>query len=576
MRNLFLILISVCYASLSWAQDSTRQEKKGIISTVHEKLNSSTTNVNQSTDSLKHKLSAKTLHHAADSLTQSKWNAKAASQKYDSLQQILGSQNKLTTVTDTVTKRITKPSDKLKQGADSLQHKADNYLQAKLDSVEQKFNKPLDKLNSNISSIEKPVEQKVEGVKQTIDQKTDKLQTNVQNATDGTVKAPIKDLNITNVDLPSKQGSVPDAAISNSNLPGLNTDLTGVTVPKGSTESLRLPDTKLNVDQLKDKANLKIPEADKVKNIQGEIGQVDSKLAEAEQYGKELQGLKKMDSASVESAVKKAEDKLAEMDELKGLEEAKKLEEKKLTLTKQQLEYNTMLQRYQDKKLLKDEIARKSRNVVNGKINKLTPAFKEAQEKIAKAKKINSNVEKFDDGKLKRENEMADKPFKERLVPGITLQVYNKQVFTIDWGVQLGYKLSNRLLMGVGGIYRIEVSENYSSWVKSSGIYGYRTYANFNLVKGFYVHGEFESLHLDSFVHPQTQMEVSSLQTYSGYFGIGKKYDISKKIRGSAIILYRAEFEGDLPSMSKINVRIGFDYNTKKRTKVGNARSKVK
>jgi hypothetical protein len=45
-----------------------------------------------------------------------------------------------------------------------------------------------------------------------------------------------------------------------------------------------------------------------------------------------------------------------------------------------------MMQRYQDKKLLKDEIARKSRNIVNGKIDKLSPAFKEAQEKIAKAK----------------------------------------------------------------------------------------------------------------------------------------------------------------------------------------------
>jgi hypothetical protein len=163
---------------------------------------------------------------------------------------------------------------------------------------------------------------------------------------------------------------------------------------------------------------------------------------------------------------------------------------------------------------------------------------------------------------------MASKPLYERLVPGITLQVYNKDVFTIDWGLQLGYKFSNRLIGGAGGVYRMNVSDKYESYVNSPGIYGYRLFGNFGIKKGFYVHGEFESLHLSTFVHPQTQLEVPTHAAYSAYFGIGKRYDISKKLRGSAIILYRVEFKGDIPSMSKINLRIGFDLNTKKRTRL--------
>jgi hypothetical protein len=163
---------------------------------------------------------------------------------------------------------------------------------------------------------------------------------------------------------------------------------------------------------------------------------------------------------------------------------------------------------------------------------------------------------------------MKSKPPRERLVPGITLQVYNKEVFTIDWGAQVGYKLSKRVIVGAGGVYRMSVGEKYPAWVRGEGIYGYRGYTGFNLIKGFYAHGELESLYSRTLVDPQTNVEVPSHQTYSGYFGIGKRYDITKKIRGSAIVLYRAEFKGDLPEMSKINLRISFDYDLKKTTKL--------
>ena len=138
------------------------------------------------------------------------------------------------------------------------------------------------------------------------------------------------------------------------------------------------------------------------------------------------------------------------------------------------------------------------------------------------------------------------------------IQVHDMDVFT-SIGPSARLQIFKRFAWGgAGAAYRMSVSEKYASWAKSAGIYGYRTYANYNIVKGFYIHGEFESLYINSAINPQTQTEIGSQLGYSGYFSIGKRYDISKKIRGSAIILYRAEFKGDLPSMSKINLRIGF------------------
>jgi hypothetical protein len=52
---------------------------------------------------------------------------------------------------------------------------------------------------------------------------------------------------------------------------------------------------------------------------------------------------------------------------------------------------------------------------------------------------------------------------------------------------------------------------------------------------------------------------------HTGYFGLGKRYDISRWLRGSALLLYRAQFKGHAPYMSKVNLRIEFNYNTRKR-----------
>jgi hypothetical protein len=568
-KILILLSVLICAALVSRGQNSTHQEKKGIISSIREKLNKDIPKTNTSTDSLPKKLAADTLKNPIDSLKQSKWSGNVANQKYDSIQEVLEGRDKITSTTDSITTIVNKPFDKVATLADSPQQKSGDFIQRRVDSLQQRVDKPIDKINDKASRLTKPVDQKADAVNQCIDDKTQNVQTSIQQgfnkATDGSVKAPGQNIGGVDFNVSTNQSALQGTNISNPNLPGVNTNVDGVKLPDGS---LKLPDSDLNVDQLQSKADLNLPQADKIKNIKANVSQVDSKLAEAENYEQEIKGIKKLDSASIQDAAKRLEDKAAD------IADVSRAEEQKQALTKQQMEYMNMMQRYQDPKLLKDEIQRKSRNVVNGKINQYTPSFKEAQKKIADAKKLNSKGDKFKDLKLKRENELADKPTYERLVPGITLQVYQKEVFTIDWGAQVGYKFTNRILAGAGGVYRMGVSEKYSSWVKSLGIYGYRVYGNFNLLKGFYAHGEFESLHVSRYTNPQTLLEIGSQQAYSGYFGLGKRYDITKKIRGSAIVLYRVEFEGDLPSMSKINLRIGFDLNTKKRIRLAKADTK--
>lgn len=93
-----------------------------------------------------------------------------------------------------------------------------------------------------------------------------------------------------------------------------------------------------------------------------------------------------------------------------------------------------------------------------------------------------------------------------------------------------------------------------------------RLYADFRLLKSFYAHGEFEALTLARLKQP-TRFETLPDQVYGSYFGLGKRYNISRKIKGSVIGLYRVDYKGTVPGLNKINLRIGFDLNIKKEKK---------
>jgi hypothetical protein len=151
---------------------------------------------------------------------------------------------------------------------------------------------------------------------------------------------------------------------------------------------------------------------------------------------------------------------------------------------------------------MEQEIIRKAKLVANDKLNKLTPALKSAQQQIAKAKKLNPAVQSFKDIVKKRPNEMKGKPFRDRFVPGLSLQSYRQEKFTVDWAVEVGYRVSGRLTTGAGYTYRVSLSEKNLNWIGNEGVSGYRFYTEFRLLKGIYAHGEFETLTLDKFKQP--------------------------------------------------------------------------
>jgi hypothetical protein len=49
-------------------------------------------------------------------------------------------------------------------------------------------------------------------------------------------------------------------------------------------------------------------------------------------------------------------------------------------------------------------------------------------------------------------------------------------------------------------------------------------------------------------------------RAYASYFGLGKRFNITRNLRGSILGLYRLEYEGELPGVNKISARFGMEY----------------
>lgn len=62
--------------------------------------------------------------------------------------------------------------------------------------------------------------------------------------------------------------------------------------------------------------------------------------------------------------------------------------------------------------------------------------------------------------------------------------------------------------------------------------------------------------------------EESDASVWSGHYGIGKQYNITRQLKGNILLLYRTEFSGHLPEQSKFNLRVGLNVATKKRSKL--------
>ncbi|MBL7877995.1 MAG: hypothetical protein JNL53_20180 [Cyclobacteriaceae bacterium] len=505
----------------------------------------------------------------ADSLWQIKSNqvnklvdsVKLSASKWDSLRQAgLASYDSVAASTKTLPNGLTKYKSKIDSIQGRITFKIDSLTA--LPKPNRLLIKSLDSLRTGLDSIKQKIAIVPEGVKKA-EEAVAKLQASVADKTSKMEAAINKKLAlfneqganlpegvklpVTNLSLPGNL-NMPTLEVGNLSLPAA--DLSQLKVDGLSLPDLKLPDANLDLPAL-DKSNLAdINGLDKLGDIQSKTAQVGELSGQA---GSLTEKFKDPDKLAEEF-----ENRAKEMNELSRFEDATG-QFAQMEKWRSDPEYVKEMALKQAKEQAVDHFAGKEKELLA------------AMEQLSGLKKKYKDADGVIDLLTKRQRPLENKPFIERVVPGISLQLASKNdVWWFDFNPYAGYQISGRLLTGLGWNERVAVNFKEKSYVQQDRIYGPRVYAEFKLKEGFFVKAESEWMNtFSTTVFPAfPQEETGRLWVWSSFAGIKNTFSLSKKVRGQVQILYNIyNPEKRSPYTSRLNVRFGVEYSLKKKRK---------
>lgn len=385
------------------------------------------------------------------------------------------------------------------------------------------------------------LDQKSEKLKQQFTQKIDSLDLpDDLQAEAKALTAKIDGVNIADptTALPTVGIDSPLAGLSTSGLGNLTSEIDN---PLAGTDGV-LGDTDLGDTGLTNLGSVEMP--DEVSEVTGQVQEVTSAVPQ--------------NVEDIPGAVEQQVTNIDEVSELQGelgdLGEAGELQQSVKSL--------------QDPDALKSqataEVKKQAINHFAGKEEQL----KAAMEKMAKYKKKYSSVQSLAELPKKRLNEMRNKPFIERLVPGITLQVSGGDAWTADFNPYVGYRFTTRLAAGVGWVQRVAYDRDHHDFSPALRIYGPRAYGEYKIAKGFSGHLNVE--YVNTYVPPRFSSNPSDPEgrewVFSTMAGIKKQYHFLKRVNGTIYLLYNLyDPDNRSPYSDRLVTRIGFEFPFKKK-----------
>jgi hypothetical protein len=218
------------------------------------------------------------------------------------------------------------------------------------------------------------------------------------------------------------------------------------------------------------------------------------------------------------------------------------------------------------KKQLADQAKKAAVDHFAGKEEQL----KAAMEKMSKYKQKYSSVQSIKDLPAKPPNPLKGKPFIERLVPSVTLQVLKRDEWMMDIAPYIGYRFTPRLSVGFGWNSRAQFEEKD----RDTRVQGPRVYGEFKVFKGISGRLEFETMNTFVPANLLPGSDVGRREWVPAVLaGMKKEYKIYKRLKGTAFMLYNF-YNPDYksPYGDRLNVRFGFEYLIKKKKKKSSAK----
>jgi hypothetical protein len=346
--------------------------------------------------------------------------------------------------------------------------------------------------------------------------------------------------------------------------------------------SIAQPDFKVNlnldVDEFKmpglgtpefeklDIMGLDLPDVPDLPNPGKVTGNLDEFTGEVEELRQRIADLKETDvKAEVERLPDQVEKEVKKVDEIsavdKELNKAGKVTD----------QVDDMKSKLQNPEEVKEEVKKRSRKAMVDHFAGKEEVINQGIKQLEKYQRKYPSLADIRYPPKKVPNPYSEKPFIERIIPGISFQIgaLDTEWKNIDISPIIGYWFTSRFRAGLGGGYRINLNTHSFNFDDRHQVYAFRGLANYRIKNSFFVHAETEAMRTKAgllrnkiSVDPNTR-----IWDYSLYFGLFKNYRINKSTNGTIHLLYDTMQIGEIFNSSQIAFRFGVEFNMKKKQK---------
>jgi hypothetical protein len=302
----------------------------------------------------------------------------------------------------------------------------------------------------------------------------------------------------------------------------------------------------------------KLKSIDEVKEATGEIGKANVITDKAQGYTGDVKNLTEGNLSEMKNTSKALEGQASKIDGVGDIQKE----------AGQFSQYSKL----SDQEAMQQELKKQAMEQMKPAVNHFEgkeDVLKAAMDKMSKLKLKHTNLNSLKDITKRVVNEMNGKPFIERMVPGITLQIQHARGVVIDYNPYLGYRISGKLTAGAGWNERFKVSKHFY-FSLNDRIFGPRVFADLKIGKGFSVRTDIEKMNTRvSSVSPGPNDLGHREWIWSAFVGIKKEYRFAGSVKGNAQFLYNLyDDHNNSPYGDRLVVRMGFEFPLKKKVKL--------
>ena len=275
------------------------------------------------------------------------------------------------------------------------------------------------------------------------------------------------------------------------------------------------------------------------------LGQVHGLKTQASQYTQQATNMMQQGAQSLQNAPATLEQQATALPEIQLLQQQHTAQS---DWQSQQLSKQTVTNHVDQ---LPETIRRETVKQATRHFSEHTEAIQQGQQQLGDLKRKYEQVQSEKD-KYQRATSLKGRRWTSRLLLGAYFQIYRQPTLGVDLSPFVGYRFNTRWSIGMGGSYRVVLARSTSA----TPLYQGRAFIENVVYKGFALHAAYEQ----GWLPPPHQATSESKRYTTQHFlgGIGKTYQITRKIQGTTLLLYRLGSLKQPFSFTRWNLRTGF------------------